>query len=95
MGAIPSGKGGERFPPLPPPQTPDLGGIWEGRRPAATPGRAVVGVERGKEMEGGGEGAGGPGHWPCRASPHGATDLSRQGMWRDREGHVIAIAALR
>ena len=59
------------------------------------PGRAVVGVERGKEREGGGEGAGGPGHWPCRASPHGATGLSRQCMWRDREGHVIAVAALR
>ena len=57
------------------------------------PGRAVVGVERGKEREGGGEGAGGPGHWPCRASPHGATGLSRQCMWRDREGHVIAVAA--
>ena len=58
-------------------------------------GRAAVGGERGKEREGGGEGAGGPGLWPCRASPHGTTGLSRQCMWRDREGHVIAVAAQR
>ena len=37
MGAIPSGKGGERFPPLFPSKTPDLGGIWGGRWPAASP----------------------------------------------------------
>ena len=38
MGAIPSGKGGERFPQLPPPQRPDLEGSGGGggrrRRPA-------------------------------------------------------------
>ena len=57
------------------------------------PGRAVVEVERGKEREGGGEGAGVLVHWPYRASPHGATGLSRQCMWRDSEGHVITVAA--
>ena len=37
MGSTPSGKGGERFPQLPPapPKRPDLGGSWGGR-PAAT-----------------------------------------------------------
>jgi hypothetical protein len=35
MGAIPSGKGGEGFPPLFPLKTPDLGGSG-GRRPTAT-----------------------------------------------------------
>ena len=46
MGAIPSGKGGERFPPLSPPlKTPDLGDLG-GRR---TPGGALVGEEEGKK----------------------------------------------
>ena len=93
MGAIPSGKGGERFPQLPPPKA-GFGGIWGVGRPAATTcccsGRGGVREKK----EGGGEEAGaGPGHWPCRASPHGATGLSRQCMWRDREGHVAASVA--
>ena len=77
-----------------PSKNPNLGGIFGGgghrRRPGCSSGRGGGG----KEREGGGEGAGaGPGHWPCRASPHGATGLSRQCMWSDRVGHVIADAA--
>ena len=65
-------------------KNPILGEIWGVAVAGGDPGRAVVGVERGKEREGGGEGAGGPGHCPCHASLHGVTGLSRQCMWRDR-----------
>ena len=41
-------------------KNPILGGIWGVAAAGGDPGRAVVGVERGKEREGGGEGAGGP-----------------------------------
>jgi len=93
MGAIPSGKGGEGFPPLFPPQNAGFGGIWGA---AAETGWSSGRGGGGKEREGGGEGAAaGPEYWPCRASPHGATRLSRQHMWRDRLSHVSAPVAQR
>ena len=49
------------------------------------PGRAVVGVERGKEREGGGEGAGVPVHW------HDRGYLSRHAAWRDQTGYALQI----
>ena len=89
------GEGWERFPPLFPLQNAGFGGSG-GWRPAAAPwthsGRGGV-----RERKGGWgrRGRHGPGYWPRRASPHGATGLSRQCMWRDSEGHVIAVAAQR
>ena len=54
----------------------DLRGSWG--RPAGGVGEAALGVGLEKEEKegGGGRGAGvGPGHWPCRASPPGASSL--------------------
>ena len=46
MGAIPSGKGGEHFTPLPPlPQNAGFGGDLGGAAAGGDPGRALVGVE--------------------------------------------------
>ena len=87
MGAIPSGKGGERFPKLFPTQKAGFGGILGGggrwRRPGYSSGRGGGG----KEREGGGEGAAraqdiglvAPARMArqaCRASACGATGLS-------------------
>ena len=45
MGAIPSGKGGERFPQLSPPPKGRIWGDPGGGRPAATPAGALVGED--------------------------------------------------
>ena len=96
MGAIPSGKGGERFPPLFPLQNAGFGGDLGGRWPAASPWtRSARGGLREGKRGWGRRGRRGPRHWPSRASPPGATTLSRQCIWRDREVHVSADAAQR
>ena len=66
MEAIPSEKGGERFPPLFPHQNAGFGGgIWGA---AADPGWSSGQGGGGTEREGEGEGAcAGPRLWPCRA----------------------------
>ena len=80
MGAIPSGKCGERFPQLSPTQKAGFGGIWGVGRPAATTcccsGRGGV-----RERKGGWGRRGRRGPWIMA--------LSRQSERRDREGHVI------
>ena len=80
MGAISSGKGGERFPQLSRPQKAGFGGIWGVGRAAATTcycsGRGGV-----RERKGGWGRRGRRGPWIMA--------LSRQPAWRDREGHVI------
>ena len=89
MGAIHSGKCGERFPQLSPTQKAGFGGIWGVGRLAATT-CCCFGRGGARERKGGWgrRGRHGPGYWSCRASPH---SLSRQCMWRDSEGHVIAV----
>ena len=88
MGAIPSEKGGERFPQLfsPRPQKAGFGGFEGG---AAAGGNPWTSSARGGVRERkGGWGRGGRRGLRTLA-------LSRQCMWRDREGRVIAVAALR
>ena len=90
------GEGWGTFPPTSPPPNAGFGGVWAAAAGGDALGGGLVGSGAGKEREGGGEETGaGPGHWPCRASPHGATGLSRQCMRRDRLSHVSASVAER
>ena len=51
-----------------------LGGSRRAAAGGGGPGGALVGAGRRKKGRvGGGRAAAGPGHWPCRASPHGVT----------------------
>ena len=81
MGAIPSGKGGERFPQLPPPKA-GFGGVWgaaAGGDPWTSSGRGGV-----RERKGGWGRRGRRG--PRRLA------LSRQPAWRDNVVAPVHLA---
>jgi len=86
MGAIPSGKGGERFPQLSPTQKAGFGGIWAVGLPAA---RTCYCSGRGgvRERKGG---------WGRRGRRGPRTlALSRQPAWRDRLVAPVHVAQQR